>query len=101
MLLKFVLIAVVLSVGSKMIFGQWPWAFLSGRTTHQQSVLRARQLLDVSMQADHSEILAAHKRVLAKVHPDKGGSNDQVHEANAARDLLLNELPDQNQDSGD
>ena len=95
MLLKFVLIAFVLSVGCKMIFGQWPWAFLSGRTTRQQSVLRARQMLGVSTQASHSEILAAHKRVLAKVHPDKGGSNDQVHEANAARDLLLAELPDQ------
>ena len=32
--------------------------------------------------------------VLAVVHPDRGGTNDQVHEANAARDLLLNELPD-------
>jgi len=27
------------------------------------------------------------------VHPDRGGSNGQVHEANAARDLLLDELP--------
>lgn len=95
MLLKFVLIVVVLSIGCKMIFGQWPWAFLSGRTTRQQSVLRARQLLGVDGQANHSEILAAHKRVIARVHPDKGGSNDQVHEANAARDLLLSELPDQ------
>ncbi len=95
MLLKFVLIAVVLSIGSKMIFGKWPWEFLSGRTTRQQAVLRARQLLGVDISASHSEIIAAHKRVLAKVHPDKGGSNDQVHEANAARDLLLSELPDQ------
>jgi hypothetical protein len=28
------------------------------------------------------------------VHPDRGGTNDKVHEANAARDLLLDELPD-------
>jgi hypothetical protein len=27
------------------------------------------------------------------VHPDRGGSNSQVHEANAARDILLGELP--------
>ncbi len=27
------------------------------------------------------------------VHPDRGGTNAQVHEANAARDLLLDELP--------
>ena len=28
---------------------------------------------------------AAHKRLVAMVHPDKGGSNAQVHEADAAR----------------
>jgi len=31
------------------------------------------------------------------VHPDKGGTNEQVHEANAARDLLFDELPGQEQ----
>ena len=29
------------------------------------------------------------------VHPDRGGTNEQVHEANAARDLLLDELPEE------
>ena len=29
------------------------------------------------------------------VHPDRGGTAEQVHEANAARDLLLDELPRQ------
>jgi DnaJ family protein C protein 19 len=28
------------------------------------------------------------------VHPDRGGTNEQVHEAQAARDVLLDELPD-------
>jgi hypothetical protein len=28
------------------------------------------------------------------VHPDRGGTSDQVHEANDARDLLLDALPD-------
>jgi len=28
------------------------------------------------------------------VHPDRGGSNEQVHEANAARDLLFDDMPD-------
>jgi hypothetical protein len=26
---------------------------------------------------------------MLKVHPDRGGTSDAVHEANAARDLLL------------
>ena len=33
------------------------------------------------------------KRLIAMVHPDRGGTDGQVHEANAARDLLLDELP--------
>jgi len=32
--------------------------------------------------------------LIAMVHPDRGGTNGQVHEANAARDLLLDDLPD-------
>ena len=34
-----------------------------------------------------------YRRLIAIVHPDRGGTNDQVHEANAARDILLDELP--------
>jgi len=40
--------------------------------------------------------LEAHRRLITMVHPDRGGTNEQVHEANAARDLLLDELPDHN-----
>jgi DnaJ family protein C protein 19 len=46
----------------------------------------------VSRDAGASEIADAHRRRIARVHPDRGGSNDQVHEANAARDLLLARL---------
>ncbi|MFM6831362.1 MAG: molecular chaperone DnaJ, partial [Novosphingobium sp.] len=34
------------------------------------------------------------RRLIAQVHPDRGGSNEAVHEANAARDLLLARLSD-------
>jgi curved DNA-binding protein CbpA len=56
--------------------------------------LRARNLLGVRPDANHAEIIEAHRRLLAMVHPDRGGTNEQVHEANAARDLLLDALPD-------
>lgn len=45
--------------------------------------------------ANRTDILSAHKRLVAMVHPDRGGSNEQVYEANAARDLLLDELPEE------
>ena len=75
----------------KVITGRWPWEPKLG--TRAQAVFRARKLLGVSAAASREEILAAHKRLVTMVHPDRGGSNGQVHEANAARDLLLDELP--------
>lgn len=76
----------------RMITGRWPWQ--PRVSTRQQAVFRARRLLGVPERASREEILAAHRRLVAMVHPDKGGTNQQVHEANAARDLLFDELPD-------
>lgn len=83
--------AVLAVVGWKMITGRWPWE--KRQSTRAQALFRARRLLGVSERAPREDIIAAHKRLLTMVHPDRGGSNDQVHEANAARDLLLDELP--------
>jgi hypothetical protein len=75
----------------RLITGRWPWERKTA--TRAQAVFRARKLLGVSAAASREEILTAHKRLVTMVHPDRGGSNGQVHEANAARDLLLDELP--------
>ncbi len=50
---------------------------------------RARQVLGLGAKPDESEIRAAHRRLLADVHPDRGGSAERSTEINAARDLLL------------
>ncbi|MCP3736227.1 J domain-containing protein [Sphingomonas sp. RP10(2022)] len=50
---------------------------------------RARQVLGLRHGADEAEIRAAHRRLLADVHPDRGGSAAATTEINAARDLLL------------
>ena len=76
----------------KMASGRWPWE--PKVSTRAQAVFRARKLLGVRAGADRAEIIEAHKRLLALVHPDRGGPNEQVHEAQAARDVLLDELPD-------
>ena len=75
----------------KLVTGRWPWE--RKVATRAQAVFRARKLLGVSAVASREEIVTAHKRLVTMVHPDRGGSNGQVHEANAARDLLLDELP--------
>ena len=75
----------------KLVTGRWPWERKT--STRAQAVFRARKLLGVSAAASREEILTAHRRLVTMVHPDRGGTDGQVHEANAARDLLLDELP--------
>jgi DnaJ family protein C protein 19 len=52
----------------------------------------ARKLLGVGEGAGADDIRAAHRRLIAKVHPDAGGSQGLATRVNAARDALLNEL---------
>ena len=92
-MLRLLFILALIAVGCRMVFGKWPWEFLGRGATRGQTVLRARKLLGVGGEATRGEIIAAHKRLVAMVHPDRGGTGAQVHEANAARDLLLDELP--------
>ena len=89
--MKWLIMAGIVVLGWKLVTGRWPWE--RKITTRAQAVFRARKLLGVSAVASREEIVTAHKRLVAMVHPDRGGSNGQVHEANAARDLLLDELP--------
>lgn len=50
---------------------------------------RAQRLLGVGAGASREEIIAVHRRLVAKVHPDAGGSEGLAAELNAARDILL------------
>lgn len=94
-MLRLIVILAVVSIGCRMIFGKWPWEYLRPASTRGQARLRARKLLGVGAGADRREIIAAHRRLVTMVHPDRGGSSAQVHEANAARDLLLDGLPEE------
>ena len=49
----------------------------------------ARAVLGVGPEADAEAIRAAHRRLIAAVHPDRGGSADLTARVNQARDLLL------------
>lgn len=83
------------------MFGKWPWQLAQTQSTRSQALFRARKLLGVRENATRTEILQAHKQLIAMIHPDRGGTNEQVHEANAARDMLIHELPNpSSQDDG-
>jgi hypothetical protein len=92
-MVRLLIYAVVLSFACKMFLGRWPWDYLRPVPTRSQAEFRARKLLAVDAGASRQEILDAHRRLLTMIHPDKGGTNAQVYEANAARDLLLDALP--------
>ncbi|MFM9977434.1 MAG: J domain-containing protein [Sphingomonadaceae bacterium] len=49
----------------------------------------AARLLGVSTDADAVAVAEAHRRLIAKVHPDAGGSAELAARINEARDIML------------
>ncbi|VWX53604.1 J domain-containing protein [Novosphingobium sp. 9U] len=95
-MIKLVILAALAAVVWKMVTGRWPWQpkALTGPSVQERvGQQRASTLLGVAPGAGRQDIIEAHRRLIAQVHPDRGGSNELVHEANAARDLLLAALP--------
>ncbi len=90
---KLLFFAVLACAACRLIFGKWPWQLAQTKSTRSQALFKARKLLGVRENATREDVLKAHKQLITMVHPDRGGTNAQVHEANAARDLLINELP--------
>ncbi|WP_324072825.1 MAG: J domain-containing protein [Erythrobacter sp.] len=91
--MRYLLLLAALCVFCRWALGKWPWEYLRPASTRSQALFRARKLLGVEAGAGRDEIIAAHRRLTALVHPDIGGTNAAMQEANAARDLLLAELP--------
>ncbi len=91
-MIKLLFFAVILSLLCKLIAQRWPWELMRANPTRNQALFRAHKLLGTRADANRTEVIEAHRRLIAIVHPDRGGTNDQVHEANAARDLLLDEI---------
>ncbi|MEO0591587.1 MAG: molecular chaperone DnaJ [Pseudomonadota bacterium] len=92
-MLRFAIILAIVCLLYRWAMGQWPWQTLKLPPTRAQVLADARKLLEVEPDASRQTIIGAHKRRIAKIHPDRGGSGDAVHEANEARDLLLGALP--------
>lgn len=90
-MIKLVWLLALAAIACRLITGRWPWELLRGPGRSRAEV-QARALLGVREGACREDIIDAHRRLVARVHPDRGGTNELVHEANAARDLLLGAL---------
>ncbi|HEV2078427.1 MAG TPA: DnaJ domain-containing protein [Allosphingosinicella sp.] len=81
--------------GAALMAGALLWAaWRRGRKTPQPtlSVTDARALLGVGEDATLADIRDAHRRLITKVHPDAGGSEELANRVNVARDTLVAEM---------
>lgn len=58
----------------------------------QLTLEEARKILSVSAHASREEIIGAHRKLIQKFHPDRGGNDYLASRINAAKALLLKQL---------
>ena len=82
-------------LGAAALAGAGRWLTLSSRQrtveprTEAMTAAEARSLLGVPADATRAEINTAWKRLMARAHPDQGGTEGLASRLNAARDRLL------------
>jgi hypothetical protein len=84
----------LVKIGLAVLLGLFIYNLLKKRVGRigAMSVEEARSLLGVGEQASLGDVREAHRRLIARVHPDAGGSAELATRVNAARDALVSHL---------
>ena len=84
----------LIKIGLAVLLGLMIYAWLRRRIGGPavMPASEARALLGLAEGASLQEIRDAHRRLIARVHPDAGGSAELATRVNAARDALVAEL---------
>ena len=61
----------------------------SANGKHSMSPEEAREVLGLKPECTKDDIILAHRRMMQKVHPDRGGSDYLASQINTAKDVLL------------
>lgn len=65
----------------------------AGSSQGDMSLGEAREVLGLDSNPNRDEIIAAHRRLMQKVHPDRGGSTYLAQQLNEAKRVLLKASP--------
>ena len=91
MLAKGVLLPGAALMASSLLWAAWRRK-PAGKAAPPMPAEEARRLLGLPEGASLAEIREAHRRLIARVHPDSGGSAELATRVNAARDALVAEM---------
>ena len=74
-------------------YGQDGGSDSSANSSGDMSLDQAREILGLGKDATREEVISAHRRLMQKVHPDRGGSTYLAQQLNEAKRVLLKNAP--------
>lgn len=92
MLIAALLALIALIVLCRLLWLRRPHRRLPTEDAAPMSRERALEILGLPAEPSRDDVLSAHRRLIQRLHPDRGGSKYLTQQLNEARERLLREL---------